>query len=211
MTTTPDELAAVAAAQQQPSRIYSFDEYLAWAGEHQFVEWVDGEVVAMSPTSLAHQELVGFLFFVLKAYVEQRNLGRVLTAPFAMKLTAARRGREPDILFVARAREHLLKPTHLDGPADVIVEIVSPESTGRDRGEKFVEYEAAGVQEYWLIDPERQQAEFYQLGTDGHYRLAALTADGRFVSPIINGFWLRVEWLWQLPDVLGVLHELSII
>ena len=41
--------------------------------------------------------------------------------------------------------------TYLDGPADLVVEIVSPESAGRDRGEKYYEYEAAGIPEYWLL------------------------------------------------------------
>jgi Uma2 family endonuclease len=53
---------------------------------------------------------------------------------------------------------------------------------GRDRGDKFVEYEAAGVREYWLIDPDRKQAEFYQLAETGRYQLAALDGEGRFYS-----------------------------
>jgi Uma2 family endonuclease len=93
------------------------------------------------------------------------------------------------------------------------VEIGSPESIGRDRGDKFVEYEAAGVQEYWLIDPLRQQAEFYQLDDKGLYRAAAIAADGIYRSDVLTGFWLRVPWLWQssLPPVLSVLQELGVI
>lgn len=54
------------------------------------------------------------------------------------------------------ASEHLdrLKETYLDGPADLVVGIVSPDSVGRDRGEKFYEYAQGGVPEYWLIDPQ---------------------------------------------------------
>jgi hypothetical protein len=46
---------------------------------------------------------------------------------------------------------------------------VPPESRSRDRGEKYYEYEEGGVREYWLIDPVRRKAEFYQLGADGYY------------------------------------------
>jgi Uma2 family endonuclease len=53
----------------------------------------------------------------------------------------------------------------------LIVEIISPESSGRDRGEKFYEYEMAGVREYWLIDPQREQVEFYELNAEGRYTL----------------------------------------
>jgi len=138
-------------------------------------------------------------------------LGMIRLAPFQMKL--ARSGREPDLLFVARENLSRLKETCLDGPADLVVEVVSPESVGRDRGEKFYEYQEAGIPEYWLIDPDRRWAEFYRLGKDGLYRVAFAGREGIFRSEVLPGFWLRVEWLWQepLPKVLDVLRELGLI
>jgi Uma2 family endonuclease len=130
-----------------------------------------------------------------------------------MQLPNLERGREPDILFVAKERQHIVQPSHLPEPADLVIEIASPESVGRDRGEKFVEYEAAGVREYWLIDPDRQQAEFYQLADTGRYHLPALDAEGRFHSTILPNFWLQVDWLWQepLPKVLAVARRLGVL
>ena len=92
------------------------------------------------------------------------------------------------------------------------MEIVSEESIGRDRGEKFVEYEEAGIREYWLIDPVRRQAEFYRIGEDRRYHPAILE-DGIFYSEILADFWIRVDWLWQdpLPKVLSVMRELRIV
>lgn len=81
-----------------------------------------------------------------------------------------KQGREPDLLFVAQEHLDRLQETYLDGPANLVVEVVSPESLARDRGAKFVEYEAGGVPEYWLLDPLRRWAEFYCLGEDGRYR-----------------------------------------
>ncbi|MBI4788678.1 MAG: Uma2 family endonuclease [Chloroflexi bacterium] len=130
-----------------------------------------------------------------------------------MRLPNVPSGREPDILFIANEHRDRLKTTFLDGPADVVVEIISPESIGRDRGEKFVEYETGGVAEYWLIDPEREQAEFYHLGTDQRYHSMAMGNHGIFRSQGIAGFWLRLEWLWQdpLPKLVDVLRELKVI
>ena len=80
----------------------------------------------------------------------------MIDAPFLVRLPdPLRRGREPDLIFVRKERLPLLKPTYFDGAPDLVVEVASPESLGRDRGEKFVEYERAGVEEYWLIDPDR--------------------------------------------------------
>jgi len=202
-------LLEVLQAPVQPDRV-TYEEFLAWADEDTLAEWVDGEIVMSSPASRPHQDVSGFLNSVLRALVEHHALGVVLPAPFQMKL--ARSGREPDLLFVASDHLHRLRATYLDGPADLAVEIVSPESVGRDRGEKFTEYEAGGVPEYWLLDPQRQWAEFYHL-RDGRYRLVWAGAEGEYRSAVLPGFWLRVEWLWQqpLPPVLDVLRELGLI
>jgi Uma2 family endonuclease len=189
----------------------TFEEYLAQSSDTCICEWVDGEIISMPGASFEHQNLSGFLLTVMRFFVERNDLGIVVTSPFAMKLETQRRGREPDILFVGKDRLHLFKKTYLDGAADLAVEIVSPESVGRDRGEKFVEYEAAAIREYWLIDPERKQAEFYRLNSDGFYQLIS-TPEGVFRSEVLPGFFLRVEWFWQenLPTF-QVLKELNLI
>jgi Uma2 family endonuclease len=121
----------------------------------------------------------------------------VLNAPFMMKL--AQSARKPDVLFVKREHLDRLKETYLDGPADLAIEVLSPESVGRDRGDKFFEYERAGIPEYWLIDPATHRAEFYQVGEAGVYQLIAPDAESIYHSAQVEGFWLRVAWLWQEP------------
>ena len=187
----------------------TYKEFLAWADEDTLAEWVDGEVVMYSPASDRHQDLSGFLESVLRSFVEARQLGIVRSAPFQMKLE---HGREPDLLFVAKASHGRLKETHLDGPADLVVEIVSPESVGRDRGVKFYEYAQGGVPEYWLIDPQMEWAEFYRLEEE-HYRMAFSGREGEYHAVVLPGFWLQVEWLWQTPllPVLDVVRELGLI
>lgn len=121
-------------------------------------------------------------------------------------------GRAPDVLFVAKRNLSRIKTNHLEGPADVVVEIISPGTRSVDRGDKYDEYERGGVREYWLIDPERKQAEFYRLGRERIYRAADIS-DGTFRSTVIKGFWLKVQWLWErpLPEAAFVLRELGVI
>ncbi len=176
-------------------------------------ELVNGKVQIMTPASNRHQDLVRWFMSVFSLFVEGRGLGVVRSAPLTMRIPGKdSHGREPDVMFVSHARMDILQPTYLAEPADLVIEIISPESVGRDRGEKFVEYEAAGVREYWLIDPDREQAEFYRLADDGRYRLQP-TPDGRFESQVMPGFWLKVEWLWQepLPKILDVARRLALI
>ncbi len=204
------QLLDVLLAPAQPPRM-SYEEFLAWANEDTLAEWVDGEVIMTSPASLRHQSIGGFLAQVLGVYVEEHDLGDVIVPPFQMKLAAS--GREPDLLFVAAEHLHRLRTTYLDGPADLAVEIISPESVGRDRGDKFYEYEQASIPEYWLLDPQARRAEFYQLDPAGVYQLIAPDQEGVYRSAIVPGFWLRVSWLWQdpLPRVLDVLRELGVV
>lgn len=209
-----DEEAATtqATASASPAKL-TYEEFLAGTDENTFAEWVDGEVIQMSPASQRHQLIVSFLTALLQFLAESRQAGVVITAPFQMKLAGKPSGREPDVLFITSEHLGRLKENFLDGPADIAVEIISPESRARDRGDKFYEYEQGGVREYWLIDPLRKQAEFYLLGDDHIYRLAPIGEDGIFRSVVLKGLELKVDWLWQepLPPLLGVLREWKIV
>jgi len=206
------EAATHAAAPASPAKM-TYEEFLTQADEDVPAEWVDGEVILMSPASRKHQLLTSFLTALLQHFVEAHKLVITLCAPFQMKLEKRPSGREPDLLFVATARLDLLKDMYLDGPADLAVEIISTDSRARDRGEKFYEYEQGGVREYWLIDPIRKQAEFYLLADDNLYHPAHVGEDGEFHSVVLKGLSLKVDWLWQepLPPLLDILKEWKLI
>ena len=187
----------------------TYAQFLAWADEDTYAEWVNGKVVFMSPVSREHALVKKFLMKLVDHFVEMHELGEVYDDPFQMKTGSDLPGRAPDVIFVSKENLDRLNPNYLDGAADLAVEIISLDSRARDRGEKFYEYEQGGVKEYWLIDPARKQAEFYQLGPDGYYRAMAVSADGRFDSSVLAGFWLKVDWLWQrpVPKLPQVLNE----
>jgi Uma2 family endonuclease len=191
----------------------SYEEYLAWADEDVHAEWVAGEVVVQLPPKEWHQRMVAFLERLLGLYAEFFGLGRVLAAPFEMRLSPEGPSRQPDILFVARANLSRLRPERLEGPADLVVEVVSDESLARDRGEKFYEYEEAGVGEYWVVDPRpgKERADFWVRGEDGRYRPAVPDAEGVYRSRALPGFWLRMSWLRSgaLPDPVLAFGEIA--
>jgi Uma2 family endonuclease len=195
----------------QPSVLkMTYEEFLDWADEDTYAEWVDGKVEMMSPASVEHQKISLFLSRLLAEFMEQHDAGEVLVAPFQMKLPpSVRRGREPDILFVLQENVSRLRRNFLDGPADLVIEIVSPESVLRDRGEKYAEYEAGGVREYWIIDNLSQRADFFLLDDEGRYQRATPDTGGKYVSAVLLGFWININWLWQtpLPPVRSVLRE----
>ncbi len=193
-----------------PNQTMSFEEYMAWGDEDVRSELVNGKVLIMSPISRRHQQIASFLDNILTIYAETTGVGEVLTAPFAMRIGDTT-VREPDLLFVSKTHQNRLTNTYLNGPADIVIEIISPESIGRDRGDKFVEYESAGIPEYWLIDPIRQQVECYRL-TGSHYQLIN-PAQGIYKTPLLPDFFIQINWLWQdpLPPVLTVLKQLQLL
>ena len=187
----------------------SFEDFLrAYDGVH--AEWVDGSVVPMSPVSDRHQDIVDFLAALLRYLVEETDAGIVRTSQVAMHL--GRSARVPDIFFLST--EHLARrqPTFVEGPADLVIEVASPESRGRDRGEKFYEYEQAGVPEYWLIDPARKTVDVFRLDAQGQYAAASASAS-RLQSAVLPGFWIDPVWLWSdpIPKVKHVLKEWGLI
>ncbi len=192
-----------------PPSPLSYEKFLEWKDEDTLAEWVDGEIVMTSPASKRDQEVSGFLYELLKIYVRNRDLGEIIQAPFQMKLENS--GREPDLMFVAKKHLNRLESNFLDGPADLVIEIISPESIGRDRGEKFYEYERAQIPEYWLIDPETKRAEFYAFNKEKIYTLVLGGSEGEFNSNILPDFWLDVSWLWQqpLPSPLQTIAEIT--
>ena len=191
----------------------TYEEFLDWADEDTWAEWVDGEVIILSPASLLHQALDTFLLSVLTSFVSFRDLGIVLGPPFQMKTGPDLPGREPDVIFVAREHLDRLRDVYLDGPADLVVEIVSPDSRTRDSQDKLHEYEEGGVPEYWVLDPFRREAKFYQLGEDGSYYLVSPDENGVYESAVLKGLRLKVDWLWQkpLPRLPEVFKELGLI
>lgn len=207
------EIQPRAASAETSTGALTYEEFLNWPGDHHHVEWVYGRMVFMSPVTEPHENIRGFLYSLIKHFAEAHRLGRVYSEPFQMKTGLDLPGRAPDVFFVANRHIGRVRRLNVEGPADLVVEIVSPGSRATDRGDKFYEYEQGGVPEYWLLDPERQQAEFYLRGEDGIYRVAPLASDGIYRSTVLAGLWLKVEWLWQpmQPPMMEVLREWRLI
>lgn len=176
----------------------SFEEFLVkYAGIR--AEWSSGKVEVLVTNNTRHNDLVLWLGAVLLLFLARSGLGRVLLAgvPMRFKIEDELRSREPDLMVVLTANLARVTDKYVDGPADFVVEIISPESDSRDRGEKFVEFEAAGVLEYLLIDPLRATATLFQCGPDKRYHPAQPDAQGRIRSAVLPGFALDPAVLWQ--------------
>lgn len=183
----------------------SVDEYMAqYAATHH--EWVEGVVIKMTPVTLRHDALSSYLRMLLAAYFELNAIGTVLGEPFVMRLAALNRIREPDLQVILDENPGQLTDTAMIGPADICIEVVSPESAPRDYGDKLIEYERAGVREYWIVDPLRQRCDFNRLGASGVYAIAEPDDAGHYTTPLLPRLALHVPTLWQdeLPGFFAI-------
>jgi Uma2 family endonuclease len=166
-----------------------------YAGD--FHEWVRGAVIKMSPASLKHDALTLYLRYLLDLYFEFKPIGQAVSAPFVMRLATTGSFREPDVQVILNDNPGQLTDNAMIGPADLCIEVVSPESTARDYGDKFKEYESGGVREYWIIDPLRQDARFYHLQPEGLYAAVQPDENGEYRTSLLPEFVLSVPVFWQ--------------
>jgi Uma2 family endonuclease len=178
----------------------SYESYLELPDDVR-AEWKDGEAIIFMPPKKPHQRVVQFLFSLLDLYVQALHLGEVGIAPFEVRLGPGGPSREPDLFFTATASLARWTNDRFEGGPDLVVEVISNDSVGRDRGDKFYEYQEASVREYWIIDsrPGKERADFYILDDDGRFQAALPDDQGRFHSRIIPSFFVQLEWLWQEP------------
>ncbi|MCS6802913.1 MAG: Uma2 family endonuclease [Chloroflexota bacterium] len=127
-----------------PAGPTSFEEFLQLDTGELKAEWVEGEVIVLTPLHDAHSAIQTILPGLMWLFVETRRLGIVRTE---MTVRLGSTARAPDLLSLSTANRSRLRRSFVDGPPDLIVEIVLPDSIERDRVTKLREYEAAGVQE----------------------------------------------------------------
>jgi Uma2 family endonuclease len=179
----------------------TYEEYLDWAPEKKKTEWVDGEVIEFMSTKTRHAGLETFLVVLVSTFATLRDLGRVYSGTYAMRVRNGRSSREPDLVFVANRHLDRITRERLEGPADLVVEIVSEDSVTRDRRDKFREYAAVGVAEYWIVEGRdgHQGFEAYELVGPGRYRRIEAGPDGLIRSRVLADLAIDPAWLAADP------------
>lgn len=145
---------------------YTIDDIYALP-EGQRAELIDGQIYSMAPPSFLHQRLVMELSSEIRNYIKSNN-GQclVLPSPFAVFLNNdSNTYVEPDIAVICDRNK--LNDKGCNGAPDWIIEIVSPSSKRMDYFTKLFKYRTAGVKEYWIVNPEKQQVLVYDFVGEG--------------------------------------------
>jgi Uma2 family endonuclease len=182
---------------QTPSKGYTFEEFCLLVKDGQKADLVDGVIYMASPDNNDANRLCVWLLTLMEMFVEEKELGDMFVNRAAFRLDDAN-SPEPDIAFVRKDRLQLVQRGFTDGPPDLAVEIVSPESVERDYEKKRKQYQRAGVPEYWIVDELEEKVTLLRLAANRRYR-EVRPRKGVLTSEAMFGFWLRTEWLWQEP------------
>jgi len=146
-------------------------------------EVIDGDLYVSPSPAWRHQLQLNRLNKRVIIWVDDHNLGYVVTAPTGVVLDPET-GVEPDLIFVSHARAHLISPRGLEGGPDLVVEVLSPSTEARDRGIKLRAYARANVDHYWILDTAGPRIEERVLA-NGDYRLVGIFGPGEVFRPTL--------------------------
>ena len=176
---------------------FTFEDFRERVRDGEKADLIDGVIFMASPDNTDAGDLFAWLYRLIGDFAEIFELGKVYGSRIAFRLSS-KHAPEPDIAFLAAKHLRRVRRTHVKGPPDLAMEIVSPESVHRDYVLKREQYEKHGVGEYWIIDEMERRVTLLRLARDGRYR-EVRARNGELHSSVLPGFWLRPDWLWQTP------------
>ena len=172
----------------------TYDDYCLLPNDGKRYEIIDGELFVTPSPQSAHQRVVTRLTRYLSAYVEDHQLGEVFVSPFDV-VFSRHDVVEPDVLYISKARSSALTKKNVQGAPDLVVEVISSTTAKVDRSTKLKLYARFGVEEYWIIDPEKPSAEIYRRQPGGLELASTLGAEDSLRSPLLPGFGLPLRKL----------------
>ncbi len=157
---------------------------------NRLVEFSDGTIEVLPVPTRVHQKIVAFLYEALKAFVAARKLGEVYFAALPVHLWPGKY-REPDVMFVRAGNVRALQGEYLEG-ADLVMEVVFADDPDRDWVQKREEYARAGIQEYWVIDPQQERLTVFSLKGKTYVIHGEHGKSDQAESELLPGFTLPV-------------------
>ena len=169
--------------------------------EDRKAEFINGEIYFESPAKYWHTQIIANLSMLMLAFVRANQLGTIATEKLLVSLS--RNDYEPDLCFFKNEKAITFKKKQMQFPApDLVVEVLSESTERRDRGIKFDDYAAHGVSEYWIIDPETEFIEQYELSNE-RYELILKAREEVIESIAIKGFSIPIRAVFDE----GLTHE----
>jgi Uma2 family endonuclease len=178
-------------------RTVTYQDYLNLPEDGNRYEVMNGELIMVPAPNTIHQDVSANVEYELKKFIEKHKVGKIYHAPIDVVLSETNVV-QPDILFIAKQRFHIITEKNISGAPDLIIEILSPSTGYYDLIEKKEIYEKYGVQEYWIIDPKKKRVETYN-NIKSKFKLnQRLEKKGILKSQILDEFEISLENIFNL-------------
>lgn len=175
----------------KPTVKLTYEDYRKTPEDERY-ELIEGELILAAAPNMAHQMTQGNLGSPMHTYVRTEKLGYVFFSPCDVVLSEYTT-LQPDLVFVSTENAGIITDANIQGAPDLVVEIISPSSTGRDWVTKRDLYARYGVKEYWLIDPVNRTLWVMRL-RDGYLELSDTLYEGdTLTASTIKGFSVSIS------------------
>lgn len=171
-------------------RLKTLDDYLRLDDDIR-VELIEGEFVVTASPTPRHQVVIGNLHLLLEPKVRRLGLGKVFLSPLDTVLSR-HNVLQPDLLFIAH--EHLDRVgNRVNGPPDLVIEVLSPRRAAHDRKVKKRLYRRFGVREYWIVDPKAETVLVLELRDGRWTKRGVFSKKDVFEPAVLPGVAVKVQ------------------
>ena len=180
----------------EDDRLFTYDDYLKWEGPERY-QLINGEVFMMASPSVGHQSMTRELLLQFGNWLRGKPC-QVFAAPLDVRLFPEDDNSDdtvvqPDLLVVCDTNK--LGKGSVNGPPDLVIEIVSPSNTNHEMFVKFQVYLESGVREYWVIDPRTKKIQVH-VYENGHYLSTVYKENARIPVAVLPGLAIIFDGLW---------------
>jgi Uma2 family endonuclease len=175
--------------------VLTYDDYCLLPNDRNRYEILDGELSVTPAPATKHQTALGNLYRFLANHIVANPLGKLFIAPTDLIL-APTTIVQPDLIFIGNDRLHIITERAIEGPATLVIEILSPTTHRTDRGTKAQLYAKHQVPQYWLVDPDQRTVEAYELVIDRYDLTASASGAEVFAPSLFPGLSIRLADLW---------------
>ncbi|MDO9534979.1 MAG: Uma2 family endonuclease [Bacillota bacterium] len=182
---------------ESPKR-FTYQDYLEMPEEAGYrFEILEGLLVKEPAPNVKHQRVSRRLQRILEDYFWNVDTeGEVFDAPLDVTFFDINVV-QPDVFYVSGEQKEIVKDARVDGPPTLVVEILSPSTSRRDRLQKMRIYQGAKVKHYWLVNPDEKTLECFSLQNDLYALVAAGMDDDVVEHPGFAGLSIALETLWK--------------
>jgi Uma2 family endonuclease len=177
---------------------FTYEDYLLFPEDGKRHELIDGEHFMTPAPNTKHQEISRNLLLVIGIFLENHPIGKIFDAPYDVLLSDLDVV-QPDLLFISSGRSSIITEKNVQGPPDLVIEILSDSTRKTDEVIKRKLYERNGIPEYWIVDPELETVKIYRMSDQGYARTAEYSKENgdTLTTPLLPDLQIHLSKIFK--------------